>query len=298
VRIITNPGSNLTARAIGHYGIEIGPQRIIVDGAEHDTRGGIPFAEVDDWVKTAKEFPHVVGTTANELGQIFTKVGRTDPEMICVTSSKKIIQSHAAGLAAARVLSDHPTHKNLRIAVVDSTTTDVGAGLIAIAAGEAAKANVPLKTAVESLEAMSNRARLAFTVATLENLKKSGRASFLRAFVANFFDIKPLIGIVDGELQSIGKVSGKADATQAIVDDVKTTARGPVWVGVSHGEAPEKAEKLIARLRNELDVAYAYVRPLSSSIYLYAGRGSIMGLVIPIDGLPWTPPTPPDFSHD
>lgn len=298
MRIVTNPGSNLAQSALDHYAIEIAPQRIMVDGTEHDTRPGIPLDIVDRWIHAAKEFPHVVGTTANEFGQLFTALGRTDPQMLAVMTSRKVIQSHGAALAAARVLAEHPTHKSLRIAVVDSTTTDVGAGLIALAAGEAAKAGLPLTEAVEALTRMANGTRLALTVATLDNLVKSGRAGFLRAFAANFFDMKPIIGFVEGELKTIGKVSGKADTTLALAKDLATIGAGrKVWLGVAHGNAPEKAARLVEQVKRELDVVYTYVRPLSSSIYLYTGPGSVCGVVTPIDDLPWAPPSPPDFSR-
>lgn len=297
MRVVTNPGSNLTPSAIDHYGVELTPQRIMVDGVEHDTRDGIALDIVDRWVHSAKEFPYVVGTTASEFGQLFARVGRSDPVILAVMTSRKIIQSHAAALTAARVLADHPTHKNLRIGVVDSTVTDVGAGLVVLAAGEAARANVPLDVAVDALTRMSARGRFAFTVGTLDNMVKSGRASFVRAFVANFFDVKPLIAFVDGELKTVGKISGKADPTLAIADDLAALGEGrKVWLAIAHGNAPEKAERLLAHVTKRLDVAYAYVRPLSSSIYLNVGPGAILGAAMPIDDLPWTPTTPPDFS--
>ncbi len=298
MRIVTNPGSNLTPAEIDHYAIEIAPQRIIVDGIEHDTRPGIPLDVIDRWIRTAKAFPHVVGTTAGEFAQLFASVGRTTGEVVAVMTSRKIIQSHAAALAAARALADHPTHRALSIGVVDTGLTDLGAGLVALAAGEAAKANLPLDVTTDVLTKLALGSRAGLVVATLDNLVKGERASFLRAFVANFFDIKPLIGFVDGELKTIGKVSGKADPTLAIAKDLATIgAHRKVWVGIAHGNAPEKAERLLDHLKRELDVVHAVVRPLSSSIYLYTGPGAIFGCAMPIDGLAWTPPTPPDFAH-
>ena len=72
MRIVTNPGCNLPAAAIRHFDLEICPQQIVVDGVSHDTRAGIPYPVIDGWVRTARDFPHVVGTTAHEFAAIFS----------------------------------------------------------------------------------------------------------------------------------------------------------------------------------------------------------------------------------
>ncbi|HEX7662959.1 MAG TPA: hypothetical protein VF407_00535, partial [Polyangiaceae bacterium] len=62
MQIVTNPGSNVPPKAVAHYGIVLSPQHIVVDGKAHDTREPITLAQIDGWVRTAREFPHVVGT--------------------------------------------------------------------------------------------------------------------------------------------------------------------------------------------------------------------------------------------
>lgn len=297
MHVVTNPGSNLPPRAIEHYGFVISPQTIVAGGRTHDTRNErVTQADVDAWVSTSKEFPHVVGTTAQEYAHIFATLLKEDPEVVAVMTSKKVIQSHAAATSAARTVLERPAFAHAKIGIVDSTFTDIGAGLVALAAGEAVRAQVPFEDTIRTLEKMASRGRLTLSVATLENLVKGGRAGFLRAWLADFFDVKPIIGMVDGELKSVGKMRGKDDQVEAIARDLATIGEGRrVWIGVSHGGDPEKAKRLERRLRDTFDVAYCLVRPLSASIYLHGGRGSLFGVALPIDDLPWTPNVPPAF---
>lgn len=120
VIIVTNPGSNLTADEVREHDIRLTPQQIVVDGEAHDTRGGFTFADIDRWVQSAKQHPHVVGTTASEFVQYFQRLAQEDSEILAVMTSRKIIGSHDAALVAANTLKAHPRFAHVRILVADS----------------------------------------------------------------------------------------------------------------------------------------------------------------------------------
>src|SRR5690349_7108042 len=132
MRIVTNPGANLPAVMLAHYGIALAPQQIVVDGTSHDTREEVTLAQVDAWVRTAKEHPYVIGTTAAELATLFTEVGRDNEDILAIMSSRKIISSYDAAVSATRTLAKHDRYAKLRIRVVDTTVTDLGAGMICV----------------------------------------------------------------------------------------------------------------------------------------------------------------------
>lgn len=292
MRIITNPGSNLDDDETHKHDVEVMPQKIVVDGISHDTRNAIgDFGKIDRWVKTAQRHPTVQGTTEAEFTETMSHLGKTDPEMLCVMTSRKIIGSHDAALAASTKLSKEAGY---RVEVVDTQVTDVGAGLCTLAAVQARKAGRSLKDTATFLRAFAERGRNVITVTTLENLIKGGRASALQGFVANILNVRPMIAMVDGVATSVGRISAKHD--RAVKAEEYLTSRldpgAAVWVGVAHGGAPDVAEKLLRRLKDKYRVEYALVRPLSTSIYLHGGPGAVMSFVYPLDGLPFRPSPP------
>jgi DegV family protein with EDD domain len=293
--IVTNRGSNLPGALVRHYGIKLTPQLIIVDGAAHDTSDTAALSQVDDWIRTARLHPHIVGTTAQEYVSFLTRGLREDPEVIAVMTSKRLIQSYLACTTAARTIAANPSFRDARIAVVDSRSTDVGAGLVTILAGEAARAHVPFERTVELLEAASAQCELVATVDTLDYLVKGGRATWAKAQLANFLKVRPLLACVDGEVANVGKISTSADAPVALADLLAgRIGRGrPVFLGVAHGDAPRKADALLEALRTRLDVKYAYSRQLTMTTYLQLARGGLAAAAVPLDRLPWWPPIPP-----
>lgn len=296
MEIVTNPGSNVLPEVVAYYGIHLAPQRIIVGGTEYDTRVAIPYDRIDQWVKTSPEFPHVVGTSANEFALMFQSLAKTDNEILVITSSRKIIQSHSAATAAARSLAAHPSYRQVRVAVVDTGMTDAGAGLFTIVAGEAKRAGLSMRETVAVLERIAVRAKFYFIPATLEHLVKGGRASWVRSFIADMLKLRPLIGFVDGELKSLATVGAKDDQLAALVKvAVRDNGARRVWCAIFHSQTGFRESALAGELRRAMKVEYIYSPTLASSIYLHAGPGVLGIAVLPVDDLPWDPTLPPPF---
>lgn len=285
VRIITNPDDDEVHR----HDVEVMPQKVVVDGISHDTRNDLGnFEKIDRWVKSAQRHPTVQGTTEAEFIETLSRLGKVDPELLVVATSRKLIGSHDAALAASAKLP------GLKIEVVDTQVTDVGAGLCTLAAVQARRAGLPLADLARFVRAFAERGRNVITVTTLENLIKGGRASALQGFMANMLNVRPLISIVDGAAGSVGRMSARHDRAQK-AEEYLTSRIDPgaaVWIAVAHGGAPDVAEAVVKRLKDKYRVEYALVRPLSTSIYLHGGPGAVMSFVYPLDGLSFRP-TPP-----
>ncbi|MBL8913181.1 MAG: DegV family protein [Archangium sp.] len=282
MRIVTNPGSNLDEDLTLALDVDLVPQKIIVDGISRDTRGTIDFAQVDDWVKKALKHPHVQGTTEAEFVDYFGNLIKKDPELLVVMTSRKLIGSHDAAVAASKKIA------GAKIEVVDSLVTDVGAGLATLAAVQARAAGLELAKTAAFVRKFVARGRNAFQVATLDNLIKGGRVGAVQAFVANFLNIRPILSVDDGLVTSVAKTSAKADPAEKLTEYLtqKMDAKQPVWIAVSHGRAPEVAERVATRLKEAFPKhEYALVRPLSPSIYLHLGPGAVTAWVYPLDGL-------------
>jgi DegV family protein with EDD domain len=289
VRILTNPGSNLRAEVIRAYEIGLSQQSIVVDGVAHDTRERIPLETVERWVKSASAHPHVVGTTAAETIELCRELGKVDKEILILTTSRKIIQTHAAAVTAAKVLADAPATRDIKISIVDTGVTDVASALAVILAGECRQAGFDLARTTSIVEGFVKNLHLAIVPRTLDWLVAGGRAGIVRAKLAEWLGRTPVLGMADGEMISLGLVSSRRSPDPDIVERlVAKLGKGRrVWVGVGHGAAPEIVAPLVDQLRAAFDVAFTYAAPLSSSIYLHGGRGVRIAAVGAIDDLPF-----------
>lgn len=300
MKIVTNPASNLPPQALAHYGIALSPQQIVVGGTAHDTRSSIPYATIDRWIRTSGEFPHVVGTTAHEFVALLGPLAKEDRELCLVLSSRKIIQTHAAAITATKTLATASSFKNVQAAIIDSRVTDLATGLVAIAAGEARRADLGLQRTQRLLESLSERTTMAFVPETLDHLVRGGRASWLRAQLASFLQRRPLIGFQAGELAALESFRRGNDEGEVLLEHALRThgRQRAVWLAVMHSDrSDERALRLLARARSTFDVRYSLIRALSSSVYLHAGPGTLGLAVMAVDNLPWALPAP-SFAAD
>jgi DegV family protein with EDD domain len=242
----------------------------------------------------------VVGTTAAEMLDLFLASLKEDRELLGITTSRKIIRTYDAARSAARTLLEQPRYATARVEIVDSMTTDLGAALTCIAAGEARLAGWTLDETTELASAVAASALTVLYIQDLNRFVRGGRAGSVRAWLANKLGLRPLLGFLDGEIAAIGTVRGTEDPSALLVDAAvrRFGEKRSVWIAVSHGLAPDKAALCVAACRRRFDVRFALIRPLASSIYLHLGRDAVGLFVVPIDGMPRTPPTPPRLDDD
>lgn len=292
MRILTNPGSNLSDELVQRYGIEVLPQHLVVDGVAHDMRSTPRQEQVDEWARTAKRWPSTVGTTAAETVaglQAALKSGARD--VAIVTTSKKIINSYHSAERAVRTLKESPQGAHLNVALIDTMVTDIGALLACVYLGELAKAGRPLPEAAGLCEAFCNRIQFRFALATLENMVKGGRASQLRALAADFLGVGPVCSFHDGEIKVIAKYKRKHDMVDQLMAQMvlAVPVGSAVWAGVMHTADAGTTARLVSALRSSYRVLVLAQRPIAAAVYLHAGPGSIGAAVVPVDGLAVVP---------
>ena len=294
-KLVINSGPNLSPELVTHYGLEVLPIRLIVDGEEHEI-ADVEQADVDRWIQSAKEFPYLLSTSAAECAAGFLRAGERSSELLALMTSRKLMQSYDAAKAAIRTLEHHAKGRSMSVTLVDTGSTDVAAGLSVIYAAEALAAGHSVQEAAQWTEAFASHTTSVFALRTLENITKGGRASFLKSWLANLLKVRPLLSFVDGEIASVGRYSANEDPVEALLrwlaENLGFDERRPVWVAVGHGGCLDDAERLLERLHGVFDVRYGLVRPLVPSVYLHGGAGSLIATVVPLDVLPWFPSRP------
>ncbi|MBC8072701.1 MAG: DegV family EDD domain-containing protein [Deltaproteobacteria bacterium] len=291
IRILTNPGANLSAALLERHRVEMTSSSIMVDGQAHDTRTGVTLDLVDTWIAGARAYPYVLGTSAAELARCYVELGAYEgTELLVIMSSRKIIQSYDSACSASRTLASQAAAGAPRIRVVDCGSTDLGLGLAVLLAAQAIEAGLGLDEAAELVAAMAGCFRFAFVPRTLDNLVKGGKASFLRGWIANLMRVRPLLAFVDGEVQLVGRCGAGDDHVAVVADWLSAQQEHePVWIGIAHGNVPDDAARLEDALRQRFEVRYCLTRPITPAVYLHAGRRTIGAVVYPLSRLPWQP---------
>ncbi len=292
--IVCSPsGLNIPPVLSLRLGMVMTPQRISVDGVHHDV-ADVRLEQIEEWFKTAKVFPNVLGSSAAEFISLLTPLLKRDRDILIVTGSRKIVSSYDAAISAARTVKDSPALKNAYIRVVDSGLVDLGGGLIAIRCAAAAQQGASASAVFDEAHRLAAGACQLLIPATLEIAKRNGRMAAIKAMAATFLNVLPVLRMVDGEAKSMGTmpVGGDVVASFAEYFEKYVPLGKPAWIGVTHGNALSRAEDVAKKLQSMYDVRHTIVRVSGAALYAGSGRGCIGATVMPVDDtkLEVTPP--------
>lgn len=164
-------------------------------------------------------------------------------EILCVTISSKLSGTYQSATVAAEEVAV-PVH------VFDSLAASLGIAMMLKKAAALRDEGAETRAILAELERIRAQAMLRFTVGTLDYLKKNGRIGGAGALLGSLLNIKPILSVVDGRVEPVGRVRGSKKALQTMIGDLKELAKGgtPV-VYFLHIQDVQAAETLRQEVR-------------------------------------------------
>jgi DegV family protein with EDD domain len=158
-----------------------------------------------------------------------------------------------------------------RVTVVDTRTVSIGLALAGLGiARQLAAGPCTLGELHAEAEGFHRRSRLVFAFETLEFLQRNGRIGRGQALVGGLLGVRPLLTLVEGEVEPLGRVRGHArllsELERLVCEDTRADER--LRVGIAHAQAEGIANDIAERVRS--------VRP-QSEIELVAPLGAVVG---------------------
>ncbi len=281
VTVVTDSTSDLPAELARAHGIHQVPVLVLFgDRVYHD---GVDL-KAKEFYELLEKGPLVPRTNPVPEADFHDAYRALAPkqDIISVHISEKLSQTvvHARkaaadGLAFYQELRGPSEPVILR--VVDSHSASLGLGMLALFAARMAHRGIPPDTIVGHLEAMRERIHVLFVVDTLEYLARSGRIGKARALLGNILGIKPILGVVNGEIVAVDKVRGGRAAHPKLVDlfREKVDPKRPVVVTVAHAKAPVWADRLRGLIEKSLVVQEVLTGEMGPVVVANAGPGTV-----------------------
>lgn len=194
-----------------------------------------------------------------------------------VTLSSKLSGSYNSALLAKQLYEEEHTDKN--IYVFDSRSASIGETLIGMKAQECEEAGMSFQETIDTVERYISGQRTFFVLETLDTLRKNGRLSNLKAFVAGALNIKPVMGSTpEGSICQLGQARGMNKALERMVRDVveKTKDCEQKVLAISHCNCPERAKAIkekIEKIVKFKDIIIVNTAGVSS---MYANDGGVI----------------------
>ena len=166
-----------------------------------------------------------------------------------------------------------------KIYVFNSRSASIGETLIGMKIQEFEEAGCGFEEVVEKVEEYIRSMNTYFVLETLETLRKNGRLSNLKAFIANSLNIKPVMGSTkEGLICQLGQARGMNKALERMVKDMisKTKDCENRILAISHCNCPERAKAVKEKIEKIAKFKKIIIINTAGVSSMYANDGGVI----------------------
>lgn len=278
VAIVTDSTAYIPQNLVEEYNISVAPQ-ILIWGEETFEDGiDIQPDEFYERLKTAKVMPTSSQVTVTSFHDIFTKLSSEGYDILAVLLSDQLSGTIDSATQARE------SFPNTNIEIIDSETVAMALGFQVLAAARVASQGGNLLKCKEIAEIAKDKTGVIFAVDTLEFLHRGGRIGGGSRYLGAALNIKPILEVTGGRVESVERVRTRKKSLQRILDMVEERVAGSevVRLATLHANGSDEARDLLEQANRRIKSVESIFSTISPVVGTHAGPGTI-GLAYMVD---------------
>jgi DegV family protein with EDD domain len=268
VGVVTDSTADLPPGLQERYRLGFVPLVVNWDGQTYRDKIDLTTADFYRRLRTSKTLPRTGAPSVAAFEEVFRQQLREHAAVIGVSLPSKLSGTLEVARRAAEAVDP------MRISIVDSGSVSIGQAWLVEAAARLGAEGAEPPEIVQHLEEIKPRVRIFCVLETLEFLQRGGRIGRARALVGTLLNVKPILGIRDGEVHPVERVRTMAGAVRRMVELVVglgSVKRLCVIQGAAEVQASQIEEQLRARYP-ELTIERGEIGPVLGT---HAGPGVV-----------------------
>ncbi len=271
VALVVDSTAYLPAELAQKYNMHVIP--LLVNWGGESLRDNVDITADQFYARLQREreMPTTSQPSPGDFLEVYKKAAETAGSIVCVTISSELSGTYASAIAARDMMDGFP------IEVVDSKSTVMGLGFMALAAAEAIAAGADYREAAAAARALVPRMRLLFVVDTLEFLHRGGRIGGASRYVGTLLSIKPILTLEDGKIEPLDKVRTKKKALAKMLTIAEKELRGQTSfrIAVQNAAAPAEGSQIANEVKKKFGLTNVIQSDISPVIGTHVGPGAI-----------------------
>jgi len=278
IAIVTDSTACIPDDLIALYDIKVAPQILIWKGETLLDGVDITPDQFYTRLRTTDVMPTTSQATVRAFHEIFTPLVAGGAQILAIVLSAKL---SGTLLSAEQTKAEFP---GATIELVDSETTAMGLGFQVLAAARAAAEGKSFEEVVALARSAKEHTGVMFVVDTLEFLHRGGRIGGAARLFGTALNMKPLLEIRDGRVETVERIRTKAKAFARLLDliEERIGGRTPVRLAALHAQAEEDARYLLDEAGRRCKPIESLMTPVSPVVGNHAGPGTV-GLIFCTD---------------
>ena len=197
-----------------------------------------------------------------------------------VTLSAELSGSYNSAMLARKLLLEEKPE--MKIHVFNSRSASIGETLITRKIQECEEAGMEFEQLVETVESYINGQNTYFVLENLETLRKNGRLSNLKAFVASALKIKPVMKATpEGTIVQLDQARGINKALVKLVNYLAEDVENPEEkvLALSHCNCPDRAKMVRDAILERIPVKDVILLDSAGITTMYANDGGVVVVI-------------------
>jgi DegV family protein with EDD domain len=273
VALVTDSTAYIPDDLVKKHNITVVPQVLIWGDETFQDGVDILPSEFYRRLETAKVMPTTSQVAVVTMQAAFERLLGAGYDVLGLFISSKLSGTIQSAVQAREMLPK----ASGRIAVIDSVTTAMALGFQALAVARAAQDGANLDDCQKLVEKALKHTGVFFVVDTLEFLRRGGRIGGAQALLGSALNIKPVLTLMDGRIETSDKVRTKGKALDRMVELVVESAAGrsPVRLATLHANAEADALSALESAAAKLSPTEKVVTSVSPVIGAHTGPGTV-----------------------
>lgn len=272
VAILTDSTANLPKEFVGEDGVSSVP--LVVVWGEETFEDGVNITTDEFYKKlqSAKIMPSTSQPSVGKMQEAMNSLLTQGYDVLGIFISSKLSGTVQSALQARELLP-----KGSRVEIVDSESTIAAMGFQVLAAARAAADCASLEECQKVAELAREKSGVYFMVDTLEFLHRGGRIGGGARFLGTALNMKPILYINGGKIESLERVRTKGKALDRMLDIVaeKCAGKTPIHLASAHANSLEDAQALLEKAKGRLGPIETFTGELSPVIGTHTGPGTV-----------------------
>ncbi|MCM1180293.1 MAG: DegV family protein [Clostridium sp.] len=271
-KIVGDSCTDFTVEDLNREYMALVPLTIDVGG--YEVKDDAAFDQAD-FLKRVAEYPECP-KSACPSPERYMESFQGAEQVYVVTLSSQLSGSYNSAQLAGRIYKEE--HPEIDIHVFDSRSASCGQFLLAHLIEKYALAGMEFEEIIEKVTAFRDEMQTAFVLESLDTLRKNGRLTAVKAFVASALNIKPYMKAVNGTIAQAGQARGIHKAIGKMVDFVGEIGQNLTdkTVVIANCNCLERAKAVERELMERYHFKESVVIDTRGISSLYANDGGVI----------------------
>ena len=267
VKVVTDSTSDIPPELAEELGVAVVPPMIFF-GAEGFKDGvDITKDEFFEKLTTGDVMPTTAQPSVGDFLEVYRPLAEAGHDVVSVHLSAKLSGTVNSARLAVQEMPD------ATVEIVDTGLASVGVTLAVKAAVDAVEGGGSAAEAAAAARTAAAETEVFFVLDTLEYLKRGGRIGGAQAALGSLLSLKPVLRLVDGEVQTSEKVRTRGKALQRM-RDIASEIAPCREAAILHRAAQEEVDAMAQHLAQLTDKP-VIVGDVGAAIGSHTGPGVI-----------------------